>query len=559
MENAALERRCLEVLGQYQIKVKRTIFSAWLKQTHKFKLINSYVNQQFEMKQREKCAGLLNDWRMQVVYKKKEKSNEKLAMTFYLKHLMSRIVHEWRAYTSAQAVKHQFDRSRIEEFGKIQRNLLTRQIFEVWMQKTASLIEIERKIQLAVTIEHRNLKVKAFIAWRLYVRKCRHQHLLERQAQWFLEMQIKRQVYNVWFSKHQETQRLEDKNTRALLFWSINIQKTCFSAWFQRHRSKKAKEQRYKHAMQMRHCDIMKNCARHFIIYSMDSKQRRLKANAYLKEKIWTNESELELKYFYIWLGKCKTKKIKRFISKLDQQDTQEPLATNRKPVSVQPSLEKREALMDINYSKEFIETKTRARPAPRKPSYITESIDFGHRPANVEPKLNDKRQKETAPVIPSIQVQPEPPRMSSMASTSSVLLPPTAFMTTLDSSSRPSPSPRQSTQPFTSKHEELRLTFASLSARSEASSVATIAPVEFQTELNYVRIDSTRQGLLMPLSPKTQSNLKQISPSGFSTVSSQPASTAPNTARKNRESSRDLVELKKRLETLNINSDKLK
>lgn len=249
-------------------------------------------------------------------------------------------------------------------------------------------------------------------------------------------------------------------------------------------------------ALENRQIDILRNCGQKFLIYSSDSKQRRLYASRLLKERFQAGEIELELKYFYLWRSKCK-------FSKQNNLKIEPPKDTclNKALVRVETSLERREKVTNVISNPELIiEMRQQSRPAPRKPNYLLESVD-------VKPKNQEK-----------------PPTLSNP---NVVLIPPTAF-------TRVAPVFINANNEFDSVFDEnrqKRVQFEELTSRSG--------------------IDA-KESMLSPFDSKNPSSYSSDSVNSDMGISK-------NKKKENGKNEWELLEIKKRLENLTIKSNKLK
>ena len=422
------KRKCAEANAYYEKKLLKKVFHSWSIQNKFFKCTNQQVEEKFKLKQKERCLELLQHWRTQTKLNKLELKNEQLAYTFYLKHLMTKIIKEWNGYASEKALKRYNDQLMIEDFNKTKTKLVLNNFFELWKKRTHEAMGIECKEKLAVSVYNLKICGKVVSAWRVYVNMRRRKKILNEQAEWFLEMRFKTEFYFKWKAKFEIELKNRDKNQRALLLWSINIQRTCFTAWASWIKQRKLKQNRYKQALQQRQHDILKTCSRNFIKYSMDSKLRRLNATKKLKEKHVLDTTELQFKYFEIWYNKCNFKN--KFKSIIDVKPSIiKAEMTKKEPKRVfivGTTLEKQDEQNDEYFSPIKIDSLSKIRPAPRKPKFLNDSIDMSKTISleiNVEQTkaVNEPaRQLE----IYSIVEEKTAPRLPKPP----LLLPPTAF-----------------------------------------------------------------------------------------------------------------------------------
>ncbi|CAF0727562.1 unnamed protein product [Brachionus calyciflorus] len=522
-ERRIFYQKCDQADQFYKIKLSKKILEIWQLQTKDFKSINEIVNTKFHNKQKEKCHEMLTLWRGQVREKKIEKQNEELAITFYLRHLMVKIIYEWQNYTSNKKLKKFYDQNKIENFHDIQFKLIKRHIFSIWRQKSLEMMSEERKEKIAIEFYNKKIQQKFLIGWKIFHKVCIQKRLLNNQAKLFSEMRLKSEFFFKWSLKYEQECEQREKNEKSLLLWSINIQKNCFTAWQNWIENKKKKKHRYKQALEMRQHDILQECSRKFLQYSMDSKIRRQQANRILKEKYLINSAELELKYFNIWLNKCKFKNLPKSkdknVLKLEKcvNDIQ-----NKKSVILQDiSLEKK-GRISCQQSISNLDSHTKTRPAPRKPAFLIESID------NFKNFKNYENEKIIKTVVVQNEIIEEPklktPR--EVMINHPVLLPPTAFLT---APLTPQViSPRSVVSDYHSHKNDLR-----------SSSMSTIGIGEVYKEINLK---------------------KTISKTNLITSSSSSMTSLNGDLKKKKDSNEEeLVDLKKRLENLSIKSDKLK
>lgn len=384
--------------------LKQLLFT-WLNQTKIFKDQNQIVEIKFNQKQNQFKRDLFTRWLLGVREAKTEKTNELIAQTFYIRHLMIKIVREWSAYCEYKSLKRLELTQATQDVNKIKLKLL----FLKWKQKTRELMSEQAKHELADRVYKRNLIKKMLKEWRLkYVPQSRLIKSKHKQAERFLEIRLKTEFYFKWLLKYELEEKQRDKNRKALLFWSLNVQKTHMQAWFRWSQEKKLKKERYKQALNMRNKDILRECARKFIIYSTDSKQRRLNANKMYKEKQSIHQFDLENKYFNLWLSKCEFYKHKK------------PASLTQKEIFVEikesPSLEK---MQEMSRTISVVDTLSPvSRPPPRKPVFLLQSLDT-NQPLKAEIK-NENEEAEREENFTKFEIKPK---------SSVILLPPSAFV----------------------------------------------------------------------------------------------------------------------------------
>jgi len=177
-----------------------------------------------------------------------------------------------------------------------------------------------------------------------------------------------------------------------------------------------------------RQLDILKVCGRNFIQYSTDSKIRRLEANKLLKENDLVEKIRLQSKYFNIWLEKCNFFKNKKRIIRIPA--LKEPQST--KQIVESSTLEHKEIITGVKS-----DLVCKPRPAPRKPSYLIDSIDVNTNPpiSNTQPFDTHMNFAEMINPIKSIELN-EPAEVfdkealpiQMVKKNPTVLLPPSAF-----------------------------------------------------------------------------------------------------------------------------------
>ena len=472
----------------YANKLLKHVIRVWYERTGQLKTINLIVEDKFKLKQRERQMKALEMLRQNAAECRLEKRNEQLAATFYLKHLLMKIIDEWHLYTQNKALKRFNQAQMLDKFELIKKKLLIKSFFSKWNHRAKIVMSESTKLVIAINFDKKKHLAKGFSAWKAYLKQSLHEKLLNNQADYFLSMRLKTEFYYKWCQAFENETKLKFKNQQALLFWSINIQRTCFGAWLEWRAVKNEKKQRYKWALEQRQVDIMRVCARNFIEYSMDSRSRRHNATRLLKEKKLLDTLDLQAKYFKIWLKNCE------FVA---AKQTAKVKVDSQKPVFIVEthSLEQTELITGLKM------VNSKARPAPRKPSFLIDSIDF-----------NNKCQHNNEVIVNASSSK-------LIQESKAILLPPSAF-TSL---------PQKS---------------ASLNFLNPIQVASNIVTEEVQTVLDI----------------KTTSHLNAtnlVSPQGscssIDTVNLQVKKKQPHV------NENELIDFKKRLENLSIKSEKLK
>ena len=400
--------KCLKANAYYERRWLAKCVTTWRSQTKEFKKQNQSVEIKYKLAVKENARHLFNRWRLSTQQSKHDKENEQLANTFYLKHLMLKIVHEWQSYAEYRSGKRSLLQQSILNVNKMKLKLM----FSKWKQKARESMSEQSRLHLAERFHAKNIQKWLFNEWkRKYIPQSRLMKTKQKQANWFLEMRLKTEFYFKWSLKYDEEQRLRNKNMQSLLFWSINVQKTHLAAWIGWFKMNKQKKNRYKLALEMRNQDILRECARKFIQYSTDSKERRLIANKMVKEKHSVYCLDLASKYFSMWLSKCSFQKSKRAMIKIDVLPLSSLKKVNREFLHVT----KREDQSHPPAASHFL-SPTQQRPAPRKPDFL----------------LNEEVTKEPCLVVtndPPVVIKNEPVVQSPSKMEPIILMPPTAFV----------------------------------------------------------------------------------------------------------------------------------
>ena len=482
----------------------------------------------------ERKKNYFYQWLAQTRQSKVDKSNEQLAITFYLKHLMIKIIKEWNYYTSSKALKEKNDRLMLEKFEKIKSNLIINKYYSIWTHRTIETIEYNEKLKRAIKHCNRKIYHRSFVAWRIYLKHCWHKKILNNQAIWFNEMRLKTEFYYKWSQKYQEEVNARDKNLQALILWSINIQRKCFQAWFDWFKIKKQKKKRYKMVLEKRQIDILKVCGRNFLKFSTDSIIRRANATKQLKEKYQIDSVELEYKYFHIWLSKCRFSSLKKEVNINPNHLSKVKVDS----IVVKTTLEKSDKLNDDYYASIKCDQLTKIRPPPRKPMFLNDSIDFSNSNSSTSqdiylttPKMDkilEVSNFSTKIDSPIIQI-PKP---------TTVLLPPSAFITPIINNNA-------NNEQFSYQKTQIE---SRVITPSPGSTLSTVSQEEIMFELNLKKINSVPDLNLVG----DVTNRTSMSESNKIVQKKQKTT-------KTKQEQLELVELKKRLEIISIKSDNLK
>lgn len=215
----------------YHRNLVRKSLNFWKARTNEFKEVNFQVECKYQARKREQTLRILNTFKQNAIECKRDTYNEELAKSFHLKHLMSRIILEWNAYTTNKAIKRYEQSQKIEQFNLIKKKLTIRDIYIKWLQRTRIKTSTEIQFNKAVDICNKKIKRNLFSTWCGYTKECRYNRLLDNQAKYFLEMRLKTEFYFKWLNAYGREVELRDKNQDALMFWSINIQRKCLESW----------------------------------------------------------------------------------------------------------------------------------------------------------------------------------------------------------------------------------------------------------------------------------------------------------------------------------------
>ena len=249
--------------------------------------------------------------------------------------------------------------------------------------------------------------------WRERVGECRQERALCARAALFLEMRLKTEYYFKWTLRYERESQMRDKNEQALMFWSLSIQRTCLRAWLDWLLGRKQKRHRYALVLQQRQHHVLKECARSFVRYAVDARARRLQITRHLKQAYEIDKSELAYKYFHIWLAKCNARRrqqqqqpyLKRRLHHQQQQQQQQ--INDVTAVTSGVTLEAREQHRDADFApvkSACVDTLTRAvRAAPRKPAFLLDSISV-----DLAPQQTNATNIQLLP--PSAFATPKPP-----------------------------------------------------------------------------------------------------------------------------------------------------
>lgn len=410
----------------YQNRQLKSVFKTWKLRANEFKEINFHVECKYQQKKREKSLEILNRLKQNAMDNKRERHCENLAETFYLKHLMLKIITEWKIYSSQRVLKRQTEAEQIAKFMTIKNSMVLSSYYGKWKERVEALIADDVKHRAAVEFNERKNKEKSLRIWQTFVRSCAKKTLLNQQAKYFLEARLKTEFYYKWCNAYAKELSMRDKNQEALIFWSVSIQRKCLQAWMKWVLQKRDKKDRYKAALDRRQHDILKVCGRNFIQYSTDSKLRRLEANKLLKENNLLEKIQLQSKYFNIWLEKCSFFKNKKrtLLIQLPASHQQQ-----QQQIVESSTLEHKEMITGV-----LSDLCPKPRPAPRKPSFLIDSIDINTNPTTTRVQSPFNTNIEFTEIINPIRsvdlnepievVNPPAPAKKSPT----VLMPPSAF-----------------------------------------------------------------------------------------------------------------------------------
>jgi hypothetical protein len=325
----------------------------------------------YKMKQHDRMKELFDHWLFWTLERKKEKAEEQIAIIFQCRHLMKNSFSLWRAYSLYRSEKALKNAAIIEKFNQIKHKLLSKSIYQLWKSKTSKLIDANLKEKMATSHHRQKLLKNSLKNWLEYQKEKKRKKLLMSKASSFLDMRVKTEYYFKWTCSFAKNMNMLDKNQQALVFWSINIQRSCFAAWFEWYKYKKHKKRCYDEAIKTRQIDILKVCAKNFLKYAMDSKLRRLNANKLLKERDLHSLSNLEFKYFNIWYEKVKSS------SKNTSKPENKICSPRQNKLDKKMTLERVERINDTDYSQIKTDKINKIRTAPRKPTFLLDSIDI--------------------------------------------------------------------------------------------------------------------------------------------------------------------------------------
>lgn len=342
---------------------------------------------------------------------------------------MLKIITEWKIYSCQRVLRRQSEAEQINKFMTIKNRMVLSSYYGKWKERVETLLADDVKHRAAVEFNERKNKEKSLRIWQTFVRNCAKKTLLNQQAKYFLEARLKTEFYYKWCNAYAKELSMRDKNQEALIFWSVSIQRKCLQAWMKWVLQKREKKNRYKAALDRRQRDILKVCGRNFIQYSTDSKLRRLEANKLLEENNLLEKIQLQSKYFNIWLEKCnffKNKKCTVLIqlptSHQQQQQTQQIVESS--------SLEHKEMITGV-----VSDLCPKPRPAPRKPSFLIDSIDINTNPTTTRVQSPFNTNIEFTEIINPIKavdfnkpIEVVNPSAPAVKKSPTVLLPPSAF-----------------------------------------------------------------------------------------------------------------------------------
>lgn len=225
--------------SHYDRSLKRRLFTAWHNETRTFREINRYVDESFKVKQKSRLTELWGIWRDRVSESRLERSKEHLALVFYSKRLILRVITEWRGYITRRHLKHHNDEILTGDYKLITGVIIKRHFYHVWLKKSQEKAAEEVKNRLALAFYERKAKNRAYEQWRMLTIEGSRQRVREKQADLFIEMRLKTEVFFRWSIRYNEECEMREKNINALLMWSINVQRKYFGAWFQWYRQQK--------------------------------------------------------------------------------------------------------------------------------------------------------------------------------------------------------------------------------------------------------------------------------------------------------------------------------
>lgn len=234
-----IKRRELLAADHYNRSLNRRLWTEWRKQTTRFKATNRHVEACFVNKQRQRCGELFSAWRTRVTESRLERESEQLASAFRLKRVMTNVIVEWHKYAKYRRERHQRDEQMLIEYRCAERKLLVTAYFRVWAEKTDVRIVEAGKHRLAQGFYENKLRNQMYSNWRFYVAQCRHERMLERQANLFVEMRLKTEVFFTWHSRYKQECEMRERNMNALLLWSLNVQRKYLTAWIDWCRARK--------------------------------------------------------------------------------------------------------------------------------------------------------------------------------------------------------------------------------------------------------------------------------------------------------------------------------
>lgn len=452
------------------------MFKTWKSRANEFKEINFHVECKYQQKRREKSLEILSCLRQNALDSKRERHCENLAETFYLKHLMLKIITEWKIYSSQKVLKRQTEAEQIVQFLNIKKRIVLSSFYAKWKKRTETLIADDVKYKAAVEFNERKNKEKSLRIWQKFVKNCAKKALLNQQAKYFLEARLKTEFYYKWYNAYTKEFNMKEKNQEALIFWSVSIQRKCLQAWMKWILVKRDKKDRYKAALDRRQRDILKVCGRNFIQYSTDSKLRRLEANKILKENNLLEKIQLQSKYFNIWLEKCNFFKNKKRTIQIQPSTSHRQQQTHQ--IAESTTLEHKEMITGV-----LTEICSKPRPAPRKPSFLIDSIDINTNPAIASIQNSFNTNTDYTAIINPVKsvefdepIQPaNPPALVKKSPT--VLLPPSAFSSvTISTGDDNQKSTRHTAESSTISPRLTQLPIASGSKVSMASNCTNIS-----------------------------------------------------------------------------------
>ena len=318
-----------------------------------------------------------------MIFKKK-----KFPKTFFLK-LFLKIFNSWHDYSNNHVIKRFHDETKIDEFKAIDKKLILRKYYEKWKRKKYEKLSENEKSELADGHYAKCVNSKLLIRWKLYTKIAKQNKMMQIQADHFNRMRLQLNIYTQWSFSFEKIMIEKQKNNRAICHWAWQLEKKMFLNWILYVSKRKEKKRRYDEAIKDRQLEIIKNSLKHFLVYSADARDRRLKQNMFVTQQRFVVDSNLALKYYSIWKEKyLYSKKIKQLTNRSDKTDsmsrTRTPRSyfTSQTPTNtlIQQQLSTRSNSTSILNEKPIVFTneppiRISTRPQPRKPMHLLESI----------------------------------------------------------------------------------------------------------------------------------------------------------------------------------------